>query len=198
MMPVLGGYEQFVLVVKSALFYVGVAAVILCALDWAVRTRRVSPFGRVARVCRRVVDPLMRPVERTVVRAGGRANTAPLWGALAAIVLLILVVSLLQFVGTVLSQILFGIARPGALPVLLLEWAFGILKLALIVRVLSSWFGQSQWSRWVRWSFVLTEWMLAPLRRIIPTLGMLDITPLVAWFALGLLESALASMFPLA
>jgi len=194
----LDGYEHFLLLVKAGVFYVGVAAVLICALDWAVRSRRVSPFGRVGRFCRRVVDPLMRPVERTLVRAGGRANTTPLWGALAAIILLILLVSLLQFIGSVLSQVLFGIARPGALPVILLGWAFGILRLALIVRVISSWFGQNQWSRWVRWSYVLTEWMLAPLRRIIPTLGMLDLTPIIAWFALGLLESALTSMFPLA
>lgn len=196
-MSLLGGYEQFLVMVKAAVFYVGVAAVLLCALDWAVRSRRVSPFGRIARFCRRVVDPMIRPVERTIVRAGGRPNTAPLWGAFAAIVLLILFVGLLQFVGTVLSQVLFGIGRPTALPVILLGWAFAILRLALIVRVLSSWMGQSQWSWWARWSYTLTEWMLAPLRRILPTIGMLDITPIVAWLALGLLESALTSMFPL-
>jgi YggT family protein len=58
--------------------------------------------------------------------------------------------------------------------------------------------GRMQYSRWVRWSYPLTEWMLAPLRRVIPTIAMVDITPLVAWFGLGLLESLVTSMFPLA
>lgn len=194
----LDGYARFVLAVKSAAFYVGVAAVVLCALDWAVRTRRLNPFGAAARFSRKVVDPMIRPVERTLLRAGGRPATAPLWAALGAIVLIILVVSLLQFVGGVLEQVLFGMSRPAAIPVILLGWIFAVLRLALIVRVLASWMGSLQSSRWVRWTYPLTEWMLAPLRRIIPTIGMVDITPLVAWFALGLLESALASMFPLA
>jgi YggT family protein len=40
----------------------------------------------------------------------------------------------------------------------------------------------------VRWSFVLTEWMIRPLQRIVPKIGMIDITPLVAWLLLNLLE----------
>lgn len=198
-MMALDGYARFVVAIKAAVFYVGVAAVILCALDWAVRTRRINPFGAVARFCRRFVDPAIRPVERSVLRFGGKPGTAPFWAALAAIVVLILFVSLLQFVGGVMEQVLFGLSRPTAVPVILLEWIFALLRLALIVRVLASWIGgRAQWSRWVRWSYPLTEWMLAPLRRIIPTIAMVDITPLVAWFALGLLESALTSMFPLA
>ena len=35
--------------------------------------------------------------------------------------------------------------------------------------------------------YAATEWMLAPLRRVIPAFGPLDLTPLVAWFGLGLL-----------
>jgi uncharacterized protein YggT (Ycf19 family) len=30
--------------------------------------------------------------------------------------------------------------------------------------------------------------MLRPLRRVIPTVGMLDVTPIVAWFALQIAE----------
>jgi YggT family protein len=198
-MMALDSYARFVLAMKSVVFYVGVAVALVCALDWMVRTRRVNPFGPVARFCRRFVDPMMRPVERTLLRVGGQPATAPFWAALTAIVLLILFVSLLQFVGSVMAQVLFGMSRPAAVPVILLAWLFALLRLALIVRVLSSWLGaRAQHSRWVRWSYPLTEWMLAPLRRIIPTIGMMDITPLVAWFGLGLLEHVLASMFPLA
>ena len=50
-------------------------------------------------------------------------------------------------------------------------------------------------SRWVRWSFVLTEPILRPLRKIIPPLGMIDITPIVAYFLLRLLQSAVAGLF---
>ena len=38
---------------------------------------------------------------------------------------------------------------------------------------------------------MLTEWFLAPLRNVIPTIGMIDISVLVAYFGLGILESVL-------
>jgi YggT family protein len=43
----------------------------------------------------------------------------------------------------------------------------------------------------VRWSYQLSEPILAPLRRIVPNLGGLDITPILAYFLLSLTESLL-------
>jgi YggT family protein len=103
----------------------------------------------------------------------------------------ILLISLLQFFGGILTQIVFAINDPSGIPKLLLSWAFDIMRLALLVRVLSSWLPISPYSKWIRWSYVLTEWMLAPMRRIIPRIGMIDITPIVAWFLLNLLQRAL-------
>jgi len=74
---------------------------------------------------------------------------------------------------------------------LLIRWTIGLLQIALIVRVISSWVRISPYSRWVRWAFALTEWLLAPLRRIVPPLGMIDITPIVAFFVIQLIGWAL-------
>ncbi|MCC6431404.1 MAG: YggT family protein, partial [Gemmatimonadaceae bacterium] len=63
----------------------------------------------------------------------------------------------------------------------------------LFARVISSWVGGSPYSKWWRWSFVLTEPILAPLRRVVPTIGMFDITIIVAYFGLKLLESVIVS-----
>jgi YggT family protein len=133
----------------------------------------------------------MLPVERVVVRAGGSPSAAPWWSLAAVVVGGILLISLLGFVRGILVQVMFGVQQPGELPKILLSWVFSILRLALLVRVLSSWFGSLRYSKWVTWSFPLTEWMLAPLRRFIPLIGMIDITPLVAWFALNLIQSLL-------
>ena len=40
----------------------------------------------------------------------------------------------------------------------------------------------------------LTEWMLRPLRSVIPPLGMFDVSPLVAYFVLVLLEGFMHSI----
>ena len=71
---------------------------------------------------------------------------------------------------------------------MLVAWTFGILRIALVVRVVSSWFRISPWSAWIRWSYRLTEWMLAPLRRIVPAFGPVDVTPLVAYILLVIVQ----------
>jgi YggT family protein len=191
-MSFLASYATFVMGVRTVLLYAGVVVAAVCALDWGVRTRRINAFSRTARFIRGRVDPMIMPVERVVVRAGGEPGAAPWWTIAAFAVFGILLISILRFGGGILAQITFAIADPRSIPVLLLSWAFSFLRLALLVRVLSSWLPLSPDSRWIRWSYVTTEWMLAPLRRVVPRLGMFDITPIVAYFLLSLIQSALS------
>ena len=192
-MSVLAGYQAFIAIVRDVLLGIGIVLAVLCALDWAVRTRRISPFSRVARFFRGSFDPLIAPVERVIVRAGGVPSQAAWWALVAYVVFAILLITFLGFLSGILFQILVAIDRPAEAPRLLLMWAFDILELALLVRVLASWFPISPYSKWIRWSFVLTEWMLAPLRRVIPMVGMFDITPIVAWIVLSLLQRIVLS-----
>jgi len=191
MNEVLAGYDAFLAVVKVVLFWVAVAVAVVALVDWIVRTRRVSPFGPVARFSRRYFDPLMRPVESRIVRAGHLPTHAPWWTLGVVIVGGLLLISLLQFLGGMLRSVTWGLSSPGAFGLLLLSWAFLLLKIALLVRVISSWVRISPYSRWVRWSFVLTEWMLRPLRRLIPSFGGMDFTPFIAWLAIALVQGAL-------
>ena len=46
---------------------------------WAVRSRRITPFGAWPRFMRRASDPVLLPLERRVIRAGGSPQDAPLW-----------------------------------------------------------------------------------------------------------------------
>ena len=112
-------------------------------------------------------------------------------GIAAVIVGGILLITLLGMIGNIIGQVMFGLSSPAMIPKLLISWAFSILRLALLVRVLSSWLPVSPYSKWVRWSYVLTEWMIRPLQRVIPLVGMMDLSPLVAWFLLNILQSAL-------
>lgn len=190
-MTFLAAYASFVAGVKLVLLWMAVVAALICVVDWLVRTRRISPFSWVARFFRARIDPLVAPIERMVLRAGGRPSSAAWWAFLALVVIGILIISLLQLVGGLLTQVVMVSYDPRRVPALLIGWAFSILRLALIVRVIASWLPVSPRAWWLRWSFVLTEWMLAPLRRLIPRIGMIDITPLVAWFALSLIQGAL-------
>jgi YggT family protein len=55
-----------------------------------------------------------------------------------------------------------------------------ILNFAIIIRALMSWFNPSMENPIVRFVVEITEPVLAPLRRIVPRIGMIDITPIVA------------------
>jgi len=58
-------------VVRYVAFAIFALAVIIAAASWLVRTRRVSPFGMLGKLLRQTTDPVMRPIERQVVRRGG-------------------------------------------------------------------------------------------------------------------------------
>ena len=67
-----------------------------------------------------------------------------------------------------------------------------ILSAAIFFRAILSWFNLDPRSPLVEVLDQITEPILAPLRRIVPRLGMVDITPLVAIILLQVLAQAVA------
>ena len=186
----LNTYGSMLAILRIVLFWCAAVVAVVCVIDWAIRTRRVSPFSRVARFFRARIDPLMVPVERVVIRSGGRPASAPWWSLIAIVIGGLLLLYLLQAIGTMAAQLIVASESPSVLWRVVVAWGFALLRIALLVRVVSSWLPISRFSPWIRWSYVLTEWMLAPLRSVIPTIGMIDITPIVAYFILILLQRA--------
>jgi len=176
-------------VVRRALLAIGILLAVVATLDWATRTRRLNPFSGIARFMRARVDPRLTGVERQVVRAGGQLTTTPWWALLAYVVIAALTIALVDgVIGLVMdAQGAFARGVAGVL-FLLVRWTFAFLKIALIVRVVVSWLPRLAHSRWLSWSFGATDWMLRPLRRVVPALGVIDITPLVAYFGLVIIE----------
>ena len=175
-------------VLRPAVFVAGVAMAIVAGASYAVRTRKISPFSPLARFLRTSIDPwLIAPMERRLLRAGGTPYAAPWWTLAVVIIGGLVLLSALGFVRDQLVMLAYA-SQLGSLLVVLVRWTFGLLQIALFARVVASWVGGSPYSRWWRWAFVLTEPILAPLRQVIPPLGMLDITVLVAYFGLQLLE----------
>lgn len=186
------GFDLALGVLKPVLFYGAVVLAGICGVDWAVRTRRISPFGGVARFFRGSVQPLMAPVERRLVRSGGVPSHAP-WYALGVVVVGgIVLITLLGFLRDQLAMAANALlAGPSGIVVVLVAWGFGILRIALLMTVIASWVRANPYSKWWRWAWVMTDPILRPLRRIIPPLGMIDVTPIAAYFLLGIIEGFL-------
>jgi YggT family protein len=179
-------------VLRTALLSIAVVFGAICVLDWAVRTRKISPFNAIARFCRSTVDPIISPIERRVVRAGGTPAAAPLWALGAVVIGGILLLTLLDIIRLEVVRSILA-SQEGAAGVfhLLVSWTFTIVKAAIVVRVISSWLPISPFSPWVHWSYRLSEPILAPFRRIIPNFGGLDLSPIVAYILLNIIESLL-------
>jgi uncharacterized protein YggT (Ycf19 family) len=176
---------------RLALLVILGAALPVATLAWAVRSRRLSPFGTVGRTVRRLTDPLLDPLVRRFGRFGVRTETAPWWGLL----LILLGGTAAVVTHDLLRQVLgdLYLASQGAgdgFLRLIVNWAFELLRLALLVRVIGSWFG---WERTAvgRLAWSATEWLLAPIRRRLPRWGVVDLAPMVAWFLLALAEQLL-------
>jgi len=170
--------------------FAAAAVVLLGAFGaMAVQARVVNPFGPLARAIRSLTDPLLTPIERRILRAGGNPQSAPWWLVAIAVAGGIGLVTAVQWAaGQAASLAAAASLGPDYALRLAAYWAFNLVILALVVRVIGSWIGASRYSRWMRPFVWLTEWLLAPLRRIVPPLGMIDVTPLIAWFVLQLVR----------
>jgi YggT family protein len=185
--------------VDAALRYTVFGLVALAALaalgSWLVRTRRVSPFGGLGRTLKSATDPILKPVERRLVRMGGNPAHAGGWLIVIIAVAGIVVISLAGWLLDTFQTVnLAAQAGPRATVALVIEIIYRILLYALIIRVIAGWFGLFRYSRWIRPAYILTDWIVEPIRRIVPTLGAFDVSPIVAWLALMLLRQLLLSM----
>ena len=180
---------------RTVLLWGALALAAVAAVDWTVRTRRINPFNGVARFMRNRVEPAMAGVERQVLRAGGRPSTTPWWALLAYVVFALLLIAAVDLVVSLVAELVNAFSAGGlGILFLLVHWTFGFLTVALIVRVLTSWFPRLATSRWTSWSYGATEWMLRPLRALLPSVGPIDISPIVAYFGLWILQMVVESL----
>ncbi len=72
-----------------------------------------------------------------------------------------------------------------------IELIFTFFYLAIMARIILSWFRIDPYHPVSMFLFRVTEPILAPFRRIIPPIGMIDISPIVAIIVLGIVQQVL-------
>lgn len=179
------------ILVVAALVYAAAVAV----TGWAVRTRRINPFAPWPRFVRKVSDPVLRPLERRVVRLGGNPQDASLW--LVGIVVAggLILISLVQWlIGFSFTVAALGQSGPRAWIRFAVSGVFSLLMIALFIRVIASWFAISPYSAIMRPLMAMTNWLINPIRRLLPSTGMIDFSPMVAWLVLWLARGVVMGM----
>jgi YggT family protein len=179
-------------IARGVVVVVFLYAVVVATTQWAIRRRHLTPFGAWPRFVRRISEPVLLPLERRIIRAGGSPTDAPLWLLGIAIIGGLLLITLVRWlIGAVYEFGALSQAPPRFWLVETVSWIFRILMVALLVRVIASWFGASPYAKWMRPVVVLTDWLLEPLRRVLPPFGPLDLSPMVAYFLLWIAQQAL-------
>jgi len=76
----------------------------------------------------------------------------------------------------------------------IIDLIFWLLDLAILIRVLFSWINPQPDNPLVRFIYQITEPILGPLRRYIPSFGGLDITPIVALVVLDFVRRVVLAL----
>jgi YggT family protein len=171
--------------VRSIVLLTLAFAATIALTHWAVRSRRINPFGAWPRLVRRVSDPILLPLERRVINAGGNPQNAPLWLLGLVIGGGLLLLSLTQWlIGTAAGIVLLAQGGVRVWMQVLMSAVFTILMAAILIRVIASWLGIGPYRKWMRPVYALTNWLIDPIRRILPPVGIFDFSPMVAWLVL--------------
>jgi YggT family protein len=138
---------------------------------------------------RKASDPVLLRLERRIIAAGGSPQNAPLWLVGVAIAGGLVLLSLTHWlIGIAAGLTMAAQGGPRVWIRLLVSAIFTILMAALLIRVIASWFGIGPYRPWMRPIVALTSWLIDPIRRILPAVGMFDFSPMVAWLVLYVLR----------
>jgi YggT family protein len=178
-------FDALDIAVRSIVLLALAFAATVALTHWAVRSRRINPFGAWPRLVRRISDPILLPLERRVINAGGNPQNAPLWLLGLVIGAGLLLLSLTQWlIGTAAGLVLLAQGGVRVWMQVLMSAVFTILMTAILIRVIGSWLGIGPYRKWMRPVYALTNWLIDPIRRILPPVGLFDFSPMVAWLVL--------------
>lgn len=177
--------DAFTFVISTLFDMYTVAMVLRLALQW-VRADFRNPL---AQFILKATNPLILPTRRVVPAIGG-LDTATLLVVLAVAALGTVLLVQIACVGSVNAGQIAVLTLLRLVHLVLRTWS-----LLILAYVILSWVGSGSYNPAANLLAVLVEPLLAPLRRLIPTIGGLDISPVFALLALEFLNRLLPSGF---
>jgi len=156
--------------------YIG-AVMLRLFLQWA----RADFYNPLSQAIVKLTNPVLRPLRR-YLPAVGRIDTASVVAILALQMLVVwLKIALVGASAGVGAIAVFALAE-------LVSKAIYIFMFAIFVQVVASWVAPGSHNPALSLIDAITEPLLKPLRAVLPPLGGLDLTPMLALIALQLLQ----------
>lgn len=184
--------DRIVWFVNSGIKIVIVAVILLMLVRLITDAMDLNPFAWTSRTVRRLSDGLVIPIRSGLRGFGIDTKFAPL---VVILIVILLGWFVLQLVGTIagMAEGIIDSVRSGSLFRLIgyiINGLISIYILCIIVRIIFSWGMLDYRNRLMRFLVNVTEPLLGPLRRMIPPLGWLDISPMIAILILWLFQQA--------
>jgi YggT family protein len=185
---------------RTVLFFTWVVQAIIVAIILLMILRMIgdaadlNPFGWASRTLRRLTDPFVIPVRGTLRQVGVDPKFAPLVVILVSILLGFFLAQLVSTIAMTVSGVIQSLLD-GAIVSVLGFILYGLISLYILLvfmRIIFSWGMVSYQNRIMRFLVNTTEPLLGPLRRMIPPLGPMDISPIIAFLILWLFQAAIA------
>ncbi|MGQ7249857.1 YggT family protein [Halomonas sp. V046] len=155
----------------------------LLMLRFLLQASRADYYNPLSQSVVKVTQPVVRPFQTVLGPVAGRYDLASL--AAGFVVKVVSIIILLQVAGIGMPPI-GGLAIAGVAAL-----ASAILKIyffALIVMIILSWVAPQANHPGALLVMQLVEPIMAPVRRVIPPLGMLDLSPIVVFIGINLID----------
>jgi YggT family protein len=140
---------------------------------------------------------MVLPVRRMLVSFRLEPKVAPFIAIILIIIGGYFVIQLTSSVLNTIAGILYAVTSGGsgfqtAIIGYLLFGLLGLYTLAIFVRIFLYWGGLGYGNRWMRFLIRITEPLLGPLRRNIRPIGMFDISPIIGFLIVWVLQALVA------
>ncbi len=190
-MIILGRLYWFI---NSAVIAVIIAVIALVLLRLIANQADLNPFSWSSRTIRRLTDPFIVPMRRALVGFGVDPKYAPLVAILTTILLGWFSLQLVASIANTIAGVLMSLSRHAVVPIIgyVLYGLLSFYSLLIFLRIVFSWVMVSYSNRLMRFLVNATEPLLGPLRRMVPLVGTFDISPIVAFIIVWLVQAAIA------
>jgi YggT family protein len=175
-----------------------IAAIALIILRSIYNYADVNPFRRSAISLKRATDPMIVPIRRLLVAFRLEPKVAPFIAILLIILIGYFVVQVASSVLNTIAGILYAVTSgvpgfPIAIVGYLVFGLLGLYTLAIFVRIFLSYAALGYGNPWMRFLIRITEPLMGRLRRNIRPVGMFDISPIIAFLILWVLQAIVAA-----
>jgi YggT family protein len=150
---------------------------------------RVDFYNPISQGLVKVTDPLLKPL-RMLLPGYRNLDFAAFLAAVLTQIILIMALSAIQggYVGNPVTIIAAGVLQVILLVIRIFWWS-------ILIVIIAGWIAPGTYHPALALLNQITEPLLAPARRLLPSLGGLDFSPIVVFLILGVIERVLPQLF---